>query len=289
VNVETAYATCEGITRREAKNFSYGIRLLRPRERKALSAVYALARRIDDIGDGDMEPARKLEALAGSRKALDELHLHRDDPVLVAVADVAMHYELPLPAFGDLIDGCEMDVIGVTYESFDDLVVYCRRVAGSIGRLSLSIFGTRGRDDAVMEADDLGVALQIVNILRDVKEDRERGRVYLPAGDARSAGCPPDLSGPPEAVAKLVGLECPRARDWFRRGFALLPHLDIRSRACIGAMAGIYERLLDRIESDPIVVTRTRVSLSGTEKLFVAFDALARAASSGLSSTGRSP
>jgi 15-cis-phytoene synthase len=106
VNTELAYKECEEITRREAKNFAYGIRLLRAPERQALSAVYALARRIDDIGDGDLLPEDKLSALAQARKDLDDLESAGEDPVLLAVADATRRYDLPLGAFGELIDGC---------------------------------------------------------------------------------------------------------------------------------------------------------------------------------------
>jgi 15-cis-phytoene synthase len=275
VNTELAYKECEEITRREAKNFAYGIRLLRAPERQALSAVYALARRIDDIGDGDLAPEDKLSALAKARKDLDDLASAGEDPVLVAVADATRRYDLPLGAFGELIDGCEMDVHGAGYETFDDLVAYCRRVAGTVGRLSLAVFGATGAPSATALADDLGVALQLTNILRDIVEDRDRGRVYLPAADAAEVGCAADLCGPPEPIAALVALECTRAHEWFARGLQLVPLLDRRSRACVAAMAGIYRRLLVRIETDPIAVTQRRVSLPTSEKLWVAARSLA--------------
>ena len=274
MNVDDAYAQCETITSEQAKNFSYGIRLLPPPKRVALSAVYALARRIDDIGDGDLPPARKLEALADVRKALDAGAGTGDDAVLVAIDDAARRYHLPMDEFGQLIDGCEMDVTGTTYATFDDLVGYCRRVAGSIGRLSLSVFGTTYPESAEPRAEALGVALQITNILRDVVEDRGMGRAYLPQEDAERFGCAPDLSGPPEALAALVGFETARARTWFATGLELLPLLDRRSRACVAAMAGIYRRLLGRIEADPALVLEGRLSLSTAEKLRVAGKAL---------------
>ncbi|MGH9089627.1 MAG: phytoene/squalene synthase family protein [Acidimicrobiales bacterium] len=273
--LETAYAECEAITGREAKNFAYGIRLLRPPERRALSAVYALARRVDDIGDGDQPEAEKLGGLAGVRKGLAALDPAADDPVLRAIADVQRRYHLPMEAFGELVDGCEQDVVGADYETIDDLVAYCRLVAGSIGRLSLAVFGGTGLPGATRMADDLGVALQLTNILRDVVEDGRRGRVYLPAADARALGCPPDLTGDPPAVARLVAFECQRAREWFGRGLPLLDLLDWRSRACVGAMAGIYFHLLQRIAADPAAVTRERVSVPTKEKLAVAGAALA--------------
>ncbi|HLW45175.1 MAG TPA: squalene/phytoene synthase family protein [Acidimicrobiales bacterium] len=278
--VERAYRECEAITRREAKNFAYGIRLLHPPERRALSAVYALARRIDDIGDGVEPPEHKLEGLAGVRKQLGTLGEPTDDPVLLAVGDAKARYDLPMDAFGDLVDGCEMDVVGTTYSTIDDLVVYCRRVAGSIGRLSLAVFGAAHQPGANGLADDLGVALQLTNILRDVKEDGRRGRVYLPAADAVAHGCPADLSDD-DALGRLVAFECTRAEDWFARGFGLLPLLDRRSQACVGAMAGIYHRLLRKIASDPMAVTRGRVSVPSSEKLWVAMSCLVSAGSSG--------
>jgi phytoene synthase len=274
MNTETAYLACEEITRREAKNFGYGIRLLRVPERHALSSVYALARRIDDIGDGTAPPGEKLVQLADVREKLhsintDAIDTDDDDPVFVAVAAAAGRYRLPLGAFDELIDGCENDVRGTSYGTFDDLVVYCRLVAGSIGRLSLAVFGTT--DPAAVElADDLGVALQLTNILRDVLEDRNNGRVYLPAADAVALGCPPDLSGSPAALAELVAFECARAHEWFERGLQLLPLLDRRSRACVGAMAGIYYRLLVHIERDPLAVTERRISLPSAEKVWIA-------------------
>jgi phytoene synthase len=273
MNVTQAYDECEVITRREAKNFAYGIRLLRAPERRALSAVYALARRIDDIGDGEGTVEEKLSGLSRVRKDVGALE-DTDDPVLVAIADAADRYRLPMAAFGELIDGCEMDVHGTHYETIDELVGYCRRVAGTVGRLSLAVFGSSERENAVALSDDLGVALQLTNILRDVVEDRGNGRIYLPAVDAAAVGCPTDLSGPPESIAALVAFECTRARSWFAKGLELLPLLDRRSRACVGAMSGIYRRLLDRIEADPLAVTAGRVSLPGREKAWVAVRAL---------------
>jgi phytoene synthase len=269
MNIDAAYQVCEEITRREAKNFGYGIRLLRPAERHALSAVYALARRIDDIGDGTAPSTQKLLELALVRSDLHAIQSHTEDPVLVGVAAATRDYGLPLGAFDELIDGCERDVRGTSYETFDDLVVYCRLVAGSVGRLSVAVFGTTDPTSIAL-ADDLGVALQLTNILRDVLEDRANGRVYLPASDAAAVGCPPNLTGPPEVLADLVALECARVPEWYERGLQLLPRLDGRSRACVGVMAGIYHRLFRRIERDPMAVTLRRLSLPTAEKVWIA-------------------
>ena len=270
MNVGAAYRHCEDVTRLRAGNFYHGIRLLPAPRRAALCAVYALARKVDDIADGPLEQEEQLRLLGDVRSRLGALGAVEDDPVLVAVADAAVRYPIPVDAFQDLLDGAEMDVVGAEYETFSELLVYCRRVAGSIGRLSLGVFETHDREQAVRHADDLGVALQLTNILRDVREDLERGRVYLPAADLERFGCtltPLEVSGP---VSELVRFEAERARGWFARGLRLLPLLDRRSAICVAAMAGIYRRLLDRIERRPELVLRERLSLPGWEKGWVA-------------------
>ncbi len=253
IDLEAAYAECARITGAEAKNFAYGIKLLDRPRRDAMSAIYAMARRIDDIGDGTMASDEKLDALGRVHASIGGLTAPdvSDDPVLVALADVVDRYAIPLDEFGLLIDGCELDARGSGFETFDDLVGYCRLVAGSVGRLSLAVFGTRYPESAEPRAEALGVALQVTNILRDVVEDRGMGRVYLPAKEAAALGCAPDLSGPPAAVAALVEAQISRAEEYFERGLELLPLLDRRSRACVAAMAGIYHRLLARIADEP--------------------------------------
>jgi phytoene synthase len=272
MSVAAGYELCRAITRASAGNFYYGIRLL-PRDRRlALCCVYAFARRVDDVADGDLPADEKLAGLGRLRGELDALS-RSDDPQLVALGDAAARYPIPLDSFRDLIDGAEQDVRGAEYETFDDLVVYCRRVAGSIGRLSLGIFGAREPERAGALGDDLGVALQLTNILRDVREDWAAGRVYLPRDDLERFGdAPPDLS------PGLIRFEAERAQAWFDRGLQLLPLLDRPSAASVSAMAGIYRRLLERIERDPELVLRGgRLSLTGWEKGWVAARSLAGA------------
>jgi len=279
MTIDEAYAHCWEVTSSQAKNFAYGIRLLPPPKRNAMAALYALARRIDDIGDGDDEPPVKVQRLDAVRADLVTLRSDAravaGDPAFAALAHASTRYPIPLDAFDDLIDGCEQDAIGTTYKSIDEVVQYCRQVAGSVGRLSLGVFGAADMAAATPLADDLGVALQLTNILRDVAEDRAMGRVYLPGTDLAEFGCAPDASGPRDAMGLLVGFECARARAWYRRGLALLPHLDRRSRACTAAMAGIYRRLLERIEHDPTAVLDRRLSLPTRQKVVVATRAIA--------------
>ena len=272
-----AYRECERITWSQARNFAYGIRLLPPDKRRGLAVIYAFARRIDDIGDGTLPAQEKIAALEQARQAIVNLSAaDQDDPVLLALADVERNFPVPMSAFGELIDGCVADVRGTSYRTFDDLLYYCRCVAGSVGRLSLGIFGTSHDVSQAAElADSLGVALQLTNILRDIREDQQNGRVYLPAEDLAKFSV--DLGGgdpAPQGFVRLVEFEVDRARDWYATGWKLLGMLDRRSAACTGAMAGIYRRLLERIAAEPAAVLRERVSLSGREKATVAVKAL---------------
>jgi phytoene synthase len=280
------YRVCEEITRDQARNFSWGIRLLPTPKRSALSAVYALARRIDDIGDGTLPDDRKLALLMQARKDVSCLNKDAGDPVLRALADAAARLPIPVTAFNELVEGCEMDVRGTSYDTIDDLVRYCRCVAGSIGRLSLGVFAPTGVDLALASelADTLGVALQLTNILRDIREDLGNGRVYLPRNDLKLFGvelvtlADGTLDPHGGALAELIRFEAARAWGWYDRGLALLDMLDRRSAACCGAMAGIYLNLLRRIAADPTPVFRERLSLSTGEKLRVASGAIVRAA-----------
>ncbi len=283
--IRLAYSECERITRQQAKNFAYGIALLPGDKRRALSAVYAFARRIDDIGDGDLPAGDKIAALEGARAAVASLADSGGgtdgDVVLTALGDAARRFPIPLNAFGELIDGCEADVRGTTYGTFAELEHYCRCVAGSIGRLSLGVFGSRDVSEAGPLADALGVALQLTNIVRDIPEDLANGRVYLPAQDIEKFGCtlaPAGLAGDGVLSGDLAGLirfEADRARDWYAVGLRLLPLLDRRSAASAGAMAGIYRRLLEHIRANPQEALRRRASLPASAKARVAARALA--------------
>jgi phytoene synthase len=291
-DLSSAYATAESITKQQARNFYYGIRLLSRQKRSALCAVYALARRIDDIGDGELPVDRKRSELAALRRQLDTLGdpagessgFHKTaapDPVIAAVADVSRHFPIPLGAFGELIDGVESDVTGRRYETFDELVGYCRCVAGSIGRLCLGIFGSTGGPRASELADILGIALQQVNILRDIREDLLNGRVYLPAADLRRFGVELRLDDDGALVdddgrlSELIRFSAVRAEQWYSDGLRLVPLLDARSAACCRAMSGIYRQLLASIAADPSLVFDQRLSLPAKDKLRVAARSLA--------------
>jgi len=280
-SLDDAYRLCESITREQARNFYYGIRLLPAAKRSVLWAVYALARRVDDIGDGDLPTEEKVRALASLLSDLSAIE-GASDPVLAAVADAARRYPIPLAAFTELVDGVEMDVTGRRYQTFEDLVGYCRCVAGSIGRLCLGVFGSRPDPRAPQYADALGIALQQTNILRDIREDLINGRVYLPSDDLKlfdvELRLAPDGSLDPcdGRLAELIRFEAARAWGRYDEGLQLLGLLDRRSAACCAAMAGIYRELLVRIAADPRPVYATRLSLPPAVKARVAARALVR-------------
>jgi 15-cis-phytoene synthase len=270
------YRHCEALTRHRAGNFYYGIRLLPRPRRAALCAIYAFARRVDDIADGPGSASGRLAALDAAAADLHGLGRPTSDQVLMALADAAERYPIPLDAFDDLIDGARMDVMGARYERYDDLIAYCRRVAGSIGRLSLGVFGPADAPEAARHADDLGVAMQLTNILRDVGEDLAAGRVYLPAQDLEAFGC--DIARPgSSALGDLIRFEAARAHAWFAAGRRLMPLLDRPSAACVAAMTGTYERLLAEIERSPSAVLRRRMSVPPLTKAWIAARAVAGA------------
>ena len=277
-----AYSFCESVTRSRAANFYYGIRLLDGEKRRAMCAVYAFARRVDDIGDGELERDEKRRLLEQAQSALAALEASayepggEPDPVIVALRDARRRFAFAPEALAELIEGVRMDVEGVRYERFEELLLYCRRVAGAVGRISLAIFGVRCGEPADAEplADDLGVALQLTNILRDLREDAQSGRVYVPGEDLRrfglngthggaaiatlmAAGGPGRDAGNGRGeqareddrarLRELVRFEADRAEAWYERGMRLAPMLDRRGAACVRAMAGIYHRLLQRI------------------------------------------
>jgi phytoene synthase len=283
--VAAAYRECERITGAQARNFAWGIRLLPAAKRRALSAVYAMSRRIDDIGDGDLPADQKLHQLAAARVAATRPS-DPQDPVQVALAHAAGVLPIPLAAFGEIVDGCEMDVTGRTYADLAELVDYCRCVAGSVGRLSLGVFDPdlrgAGGAEASRLANTLGVALQLTNILRDIREDVGAGRVYLPKHDVDLFGVQVRLLDdgtldPQDGrLAELIRFEAARAFGRYDEGLRLLPLLDRRSAACTGAMAGIYRQLLARIAADPSIIMSGRASLPTRAKLGVAARAMMR-------------
>ena len=274
-SVAAAYAETRRVARASGSSFYTGMRVLPADRREALFAVYALARRIDDVADGPLPREQKEAQLVELRSELHAIEESRD-LVFVAVRDAAARYPIPLSAFDDLLDGAEADVRGTEYERFEELVQYCRYVAGSIGRLCLGVFDTSDRAAAEPLADDLGVALQLTNILRDVRDDLAGGRCYLPSEDLDQFGCRVENGALTGDAELLLAFEAERALTWLEHGLSLVPLLDGRSARCVLAMTCAYQRLAERIAAAPARALQRRVSLPGWEKRFVVAKTLVR-------------
>ena len=267
-----AYAEVLAITRREARNFAWGILLLPRPKREAVAALYAFARRVDDAADDpELDPDERRARLGDLRRAIDTLPAApADDAVLVALADAVRRYEIPRDALADLVRGGLRDCERTRYASWDDLREYCRLVAGSVGVACAAVYGPRDPAQARGRAETLGIALQQINIMRDVPEDLRLGRVYLPQDELGRFGVrEPDLAAgraTPEFRA-LMAHQAARADALLADGLRLLPLLDLRSRLCVRAFAGIYRGLLVQMRARGYDVFSSRPALSPLGKL----------------------
>jgi phytoene synthase len=243
---ERAYVEVERLTRARARNFAYGIMLLPPPKRRAIAAIYAFARRVDDIADGPLPDEEKRTQLERVRA---DLHAVPDeDATLVALADSIGRYAIPLDALEALVDGGIQDTEQSRYADFGELRLYCSRVAGAVGRACLPVYGA----DEPERAETLGIALQLINIIRDVAEDWRLGRVYLPQEELARFGVDEDDIAEARLTPQwraLMAFQADRARAHLDSGLTLIDHLDRRSAACVGTFAGLYRAMLDRIEA----------------------------------------
>ena len=268
--LELAYAHCQQLTRREAKNFYYAFVTLPLEKRKAIYAAYAFCRHCDDSVDEAASPEDKLSALTDLRSSLAQAYRGQaPTPTFLALADAADRYSIPEDYFQEIILGVESDLVKTRYQNFDELRQYCYRVASVVGLVCLQIF--QYRDDAAREyAVDLGLAMQLTNIMRDVKEDWSMGRVYLPQDEMARFGYTEEqleAGVRNDAFVHLLRFQGERAREYFRSGFRLLPYLSRRSRACPAVLGAIYSRVLDRIEASGYdVLGEQRIALSTGEK-----------------------
>jgi phytoene synthase len=268
MTVEEAYAAVLRITHDTARNFSWGIRVLPGPKRRAVAALYAFARVVDDLADRE-EPARAelerwkiaVHALPGSPDG---------DAILVALADAMARYQIPKEALEDLVDGALMDCERARYESWEELREYCRRVAGAVGVACAAVYGPSSWKAARPRAETLGLALQQINIMRDVPEDWSLGRVYLPQDEVERFGVSEDdiaagRVGP--GWRALMGHQAARAETLLREGLELLPLLDRRSALCVRSFAGIYRGLLEQMRERDYDVFRERPHLSAVGKV----------------------
>jgi phytoene synthase len=283
LQLRAAYGVCRHIARSAAKNFYYGFLVLPARKRSALSAVYAFMRHADDISDDPSVPVvERREKLAEWMCSLRRVVAgeRTDDPVLMALADTQKTYNIPLDLLEKLVQGTAMDLPNgpwqangtegqLRYETFDELYQYCYHVASVVGLVCIRIFGYRD-PRAEKLAEQTGVAFQLTNIIRDVKEDSQLGRVYLPAEDLRRFGVEMGVLNNGSATAALrpvLEFEAGRARELYGSAEELIPMVDDDSQPALWALVEIYRRLLDRIAARQYDVFTERVSLSTAEKV----------------------
>jgi len=276
--LSASYRSAKAVARDQARNFYYSFMVLPQDKRRAFCAVYAFMRYCDDISDGGENTGTKRRLLEEWRARLNEAY--SDGPcqnsIMPAFRESIRQYSIPAQYFHWIIDGAEMDLDTPQYETFDDLYKYCFHVASAVGFVCLQIFGFK--DERAKElAEQCGIAFQLTNILRDVKEDAAMGRIYLPSEDIRKFDYTPDelQNGiMDDRLRNLMRFEADRARQYYTQARRLLPMVEKNSKPALWAMMEIYEGLLDRIIQRDFDVFQSRVHLTGMEKTSIALRAL---------------
>jgi phytoene synthase len=275
-----SYRFCAEIARREARNFYYGFLVLPPERRRSMCALYAFLRHSDDLADGSEPAEAKAKALDAWRRGLDRALAGQPDtwPGWPALADAVARHAVPPRHLHEVLDGVAMDVDPHPFFTFADLYKYCYHVASAVGLSCLHIWGYRsegGWAEALAEA--CGVALQLTNILRDVREDAQAGRIYLPQEDLERFGVrPKDLLArrPSDPARALFAFEGQRAYDLYHQAAPLADLVEPVGRPVLGAIVGIYRALLDEIARRRYDVLAARVAVPAWRKATITLRAL---------------
>lgn len=272
MTVGESYAFCEDVARAQAKNFYVTFLLLKPGQRRAMCAIYAFMRYCDDLSDeaGIEDRATAIERWRRDLHLALEGHLP-PNPIWPAFADAVRHYKIPHQYFDDMIAGVSSDLEPRNLQTFEELYTYCYHVASVVGLTVIHIFGFDS-PEALKLAEKCGIAFQLTNILRDVREDAENARVYLPAEDLAKFGVSPaDLreTAISEPLRKLLTFEAERARQYYRESAPLVNLVHPRSRASLRALIGIYSRLLEKIAAADYDVMSQRVRVPNWEKMWI--------------------
>src|SRR5579864_1604728 len=276
MTLEESYAFCERVARTQAKNFYYSFLLLSRPQRQAMCAIYAFMRYCDDLSDAEGVGDRA-GAIARWQADLDlalagKTPQHAPEHALwPAFSDAVARYRIPREYFRAMIRGVSSDLEARHIRTFQELYDYCYHVASVVGLTIIHIFGFQD-PQALALAERCGVAFQLTNILRDVREDAEHGRVYLPAEDMERFGVDPkELSGAAlsPALRSLLAFEADRARAYYREAQPLTNMVDRQSRASLKALIGIYSRLLERISNSGYEVLGERVRVPAWEKIWI--------------------
>ncbi|MFB6291497.1 MAG: presqualene diphosphate synthase HpnD [Candidatus Bipolaricaulia bacterium] len=269
-NDESPEGYCRRITRERAKNFYWAILTLPQDKRSAVYTIYTFARRCDDIADSSWKLSKKEEHLERVKGNLNQLYEGNPSGKLYeALERTVTEYEIPRTYFTQLVQGVEMDLTKERYSTFKDLKIYCFRVASVVGLMLIEIFGYTD-SKAKKYAIDLGLGMQLTNIIRDVAEDYRRGRIYIPEEDLEKFNCDfseVDSQGINRQFRKLMDFEATRAREFFQSGKKLFPLLSRRARACPAGLYGVYNKLLKEMEASGWKVWNERARLSTVRKV----------------------
>jgi 15-cis-phytoene synthase len=276
--IDESYRYCVEVARKRARNFYYSFLLLTKPQRKAMCAIYAFMRYCDDLSD---EPGANRAAIDRWKGELEEALEGRfsGHPVWPAFHHTVRRFGIPHQYFRDMIEGVAGDLEPRRFETFDELYQYCYRVASVVGLTIIHIFGFDTRT-ALPLAEKCGIAFQLTNILRDIREDAQQGRIYLPLEDLRAHGVTEEELSEGKRSERLLALlrfEAARARAYYTESMPLLELIHPRSRPSLWAMIAIYSRLLERIEQRNYDVYSARVRLSAVEKVWLMLRALSQA------------
>jgi phytoene synthase len=270
MTVTESYAWCERVAREQAKNFYSSFLLLPSAQRLAMCAVYAFMRYCDDLSDDD-RIADRAAAISRWRGDLENALAGRsvtDHPVWPAFIDTVARFQIPHQYFFDMIAGVSSDLEPRRIQTFDELYGYCYQVASVVGLTIIHIFGFDS-PDALKLAEKCGIAFQLTNIIRDVREDRDKDRVYLPAEDFARYGVSAEAFEPAGKFREMLAFEAGRARDYYRQSLPLIAMVHARSRASLKVLIRIYSTLLDRIVASNYDVLNRRIRLSTGEKVWI--------------------
>ncbi len=265
---------CRDKAAKSGSSFYYSFMFLPAQRRQAITALYAFCREVDDAVDDIADPVVAAKTLAWWREEIERtFNGHATHPVGLALQTALQHFELHQEYFLEIIDGMEMDLYPQTYPAFKHLALYCHRVASVVGLLAAEIFGYNNRK-TLKYAEKLGLAFQMTNIIRDVREDAERGRIYLPEEDLDRFHVKAEdilaFKQTPE-LSNLLKFEADRAREFYREAMALLPQEDRFNQRTGLIMSAIYEANLDELERDGFRVMQQRLSLTPLRKLWLAW------------------
>jgi len=284
--LQKSYDYCRELTKQQAANFYFGMKLLAEPKRSAMYALYAYMRLVDDIADDDANERTVDQRRADldhwerlTTDALDGAPPRDASAIWPAFSDMVRTYKLPPQIFHDMIAGQRQDLETLSIRTFDDLYKYCYRVASVVGMASLYVWGFEGDEETLRLSADRGIAFQLTNVLRDLREDSSKGRCYLPEDELARFGLTPQQLANPATVAsknflELMRFQIERARSYYEKSAPLESRINADSRPTLIAMTAIYRGILEKIAANPGKVLSHRVRLSTLSKLLIGWRAM---------------